>query len=260
MSRTLCVVVLIMMLGCAYGWAEPFENPPEASGLDWSTSFPYQRNALIDFGSDPVAWGADAKNPNALELYPGNGVVNGNNNLHVINYDLEGTYDLTLYESDWFDIEVRSGAGPTWYANDPFGSGRAGVYGVYQPSEPTSWRMTWHLDNLPDARDYKRVWQEYDVWFGGGIATATFSVVLPNTRMQFAGEILLNQWDTWNLWSEASPNAIAEDLRIDLEMGQGSSFLLDDWHVATECTPEPVSALLLLAGAPVAFATRRKRT
>jgi hypothetical protein len=120
--------------------------------------------------------------------------------------------------------------------------------------------MTWHLDNLPDARDYKRVWQEYDVWFGGGIATATFSVVLPNTRMQFAGEILLNQWDTWNLWSEASPNAIAEDLRIDLEMGQGSSFLLDDWHVATECTPEPVSALLLLAGAPVAFAARRKRT
>ncbi len=67
-------------------------------------------------------------------------------------------------------------------------------------------------------------------------------------------------WDAWNLWTEASPNAVAEDLTIDLVMGQGSSFLLDDWHTATECTPEPVSALLLLAGAPVVMAVRRRRT
>lgn len=260
MGKWLSLAVLIMMLGCTFAWAEPFSVPPEATGLRWDTTFPYQRNALIDFSSDPAIWGADANNPDAFELYPGNGVVNGNfNGLHVINYDLEGTYDLTLYESDWFDVEVFSGAGPTWYANDPFGSGRTGVYGVYQASEPTSWRMTWHLDNLPDPRDYKRVWQEYDMWFGGGIATGTFSVVLPNTTTTLIGDILFNQWDSWNLWTESSPNAVAEDLRIELVMGQGSSFLLDDWHVATECTPEPVSALLLLAGAPVVMAAKRRR-
>ncbi len=172
MGKSWCVVVVIMVVSCAFAWAEPFENPPEASGLPWDTAFPYQRNALIDFGSDPAVWGADANNPDALELYPGNGVVNGNNGLHVVNYDLEGTYDLTLYDSDWFDVEVITGVGPSWYAADPFGSGRTGVYGVYRASEPTSWRMTWHLDNLPDARDYKRIWQEYDAWFGGGTATA----------------------------------------------------------------------------------------
>lgn len=262
-SRTILVTLLIVLLSVSVVWAEPFANPPEASGYDWDTEFPYQRNALIDFNTDPSTWRADPNNTDAWDLVPPiNGVLNGNGAAY--NYHLEGIYDLTLYESDWLEVEVVSGSGPIWYDHDPTLNGvnssvASGYFGLYDAPEATNWVMTWHLDNLPDERDYKRIWQELDIYFGGQSAFATFSLSSPGvSTIEFVGDTPFDEWATWNLYGEIVPNVEWEELSIGVSLGQGSTFLLDEWHTATECTPEPVSALLLLAGAPIALALRRR--
>ena len=74
-------------------------------------------------------------------------------------------------------------------------------------------------------------------------------------------EALEEGWFRFNVWVPLEPNPTWEDISWyywtnEFEPG---SVLLDHVHVATECTPEPASAFLLLLGAPVAYGVRRRR-
>ena len=90
------VVALLAAGGVAK--AEPFVNPPELNHPDWVTPFPYQRNILVGFDTDPHFWPDHVSSPTPDErkaLTPS-----------VVHH--EGTDDDRLYPSDWLGGDVRA--------------------------------------------------------------------------------------------------------------------------------------------------------
>ncbi len=129
--------VVVVLLGVSPSSAEPFNNPPETDPLvppgGWATTFPYPRNVLIDFATDPATWPLDPNGPpGSLDLVPG------------LNYHIEGTDDQRLYPSDWGE----GFGGFDWIDVDPRFPGRQGLAGIdNRQNHQVVARL--HLDNDP---------------------------------------------------------------------------------------------------------------
>ena len=54
MHRHVLLFTVLFTLGAVLaGHAAPFVNPPDESGWPWAHGYPYQRNAMIEFDTDP---------------------------------------------------------------------------------------------------------------------------------------------------------------------------------------------------------------
>jgi hypothetical protein len=219
-------------------FASEFVNSPETSPIvpdgGWLTSFPYQRNVMIDFSTDPSTWEVDANNSSAKELDPNS------------NYDTQGTHSY-LYESDWFSFSF-SGVDTVWYSEY---EGRQGLFGIEGPGE---FSFTWHLDNLPNPYPFKHIWTESEFYFVGdlevtrSIATNLSSFVVSGSEFNRI-PLVDNNWYRINRWFQIEPNPEWEELSSTWTLPEGSILLIDHLHYATECVvPEPTTMLLLGAG------------
>jgi hypothetical protein len=267
LKRTMLIAIACVGLWISAASASPFVNPPEQNPMipagGWIGVFPYQRNAKIDFTTDPATWPEDQNVPGKTELHPD------------INYDLEGTDDPVLYPSDWCD----SAGDVLWYDQDPTGAGRQGLIGFF--GEPIAGgTLIWHLDNWPDPNRYKFVYLEAELYVDGlGIWNAGVEAAPPAVvgydSMEVDVQDLGSGWYRVNIWIPIEPNPLWEELYLmigtepnGIETGgqevvsdgvlASSSVLIDYVHVATECVPEPATLSLLALGG-VMLITRRKR-
>jgi len=162
-TRAACITVVLVALCGPVAMGAMFINPPEtyAGPGEWLTPFPYQRNMMIDFATDPHGWPTDPVNPLAYDLTP---------LPPTSNYDLEGTLDPSLYDSDWLHIMGDF----TWLPVDTFlGSGRTGLllFDNSGGSDPMNVMLQWHIDNTEDANLCKDIWSEL-VWLQGSVDTS----------------------------------------------------------------------------------------
>lgn len=244
---TLLVTAVFILSGFSLANAEPFVNPPESNTSiptgGWETPFPYQRNALIDFRTDPATWLADPVQ--GKDLVPG------------VNCDFEGEKDGDWYESDWFDW---SGSGIVWHDQDPTGSGRQGLSGI-EDQENTDAALTWHLDNCPIENTAKHIYLEveyyangYGEWF---IAPSGPGCVFVNITEDVTD--LGGGWVRRNIWILLEPNPPWEELAFNFYSNEtiGGTVLIDHIHVATECVPEPAALSLLVLGGLALIRRRR---
>ena len=232
----------------------PFNNPPEiplpwGQGGSmpppggWLTSYPYQRNALIDFSTDPTGWPADNNEPTRKELDP------------TLNYHIQGT-NSELYPSDWFDWEGD------WIWKSEY-EGRQGVIGIekatFQQVEGSI--IYWHLDNLPERQPVKHLWVELEYYIldrgEPPNVTNPFPWIDPDPSSstvegRFIFEHLGNNWYRMNGWWQFEPNPIWEDFSFrffpSYNLDEHTVFI-DYVHIATECVvPEPGTMLLFGSG------------
>ena len=250
----LCVVLLPCFVASVS--AMPFENPPENNTTpdQWKTSFPYQRNAMLDFATAPSGWPSDPNGPTgSYDLLP------------TLNYDLEGWDDPDLYESDWLLIEGEY----EWMPSVPGLPGaRTGIlmFDNTQGTEPLLATLTWHLDNWPDPRLQKNVWSEL-IW----LQTGTESLLGVSVTAPQGHEVV----DTWFLYPAAGqlpdgwlindgygqivPNPEWEELTLTVLVAPEESFFIDSWHTATECVPEPGTMVLFGLGIAGIILWRRRK-
>jgi len=237
-------LIAVMIAGCAaVAGASTFNNPPESSSLipsgGWAGSFPYQRNALIDLSTNPD----DPINPWPDDPVQGFDLVPG------VNYDIEGTFDSTLYPSDWIDATGDSEL-IEWFDTDPGNGPRTGLIGMVN-QENASATITWHLDNLPEPRPVKHLWFEMDYYIeGSGSLNVDGISQYQTTRTLFQSTVLDDGWNRLNCYLTFEPNPEWEELSLTLSVDPtaGGTVLIDYMHVATECVPEPASLALLAFG------------
>lgn len=231
-------VALVVATGVA--WASPFEWAPE-NYQPWSSGFPYQRNIDLTFDVSPV------------------GIPNGGG---IPGAHYQGSADPWLSASDFVTF---SGAFQ-WYGSVG-GLPLTGLIGIdnREGNRPASGEVVIHLDNLPSLTAQKRIWIEWD-----------FVTSQPNIPWTFfisdsLGNLPAEQWASsirsvdgvlrQNLWFELRPNPLWEEITIMLPfVPAGQYFLIDRFHVATECIPEPATATLaVLGGLGLIWAGRRAR-
>jgi len=250
LKRTMLVTIACLALSVSTAAASPFNNPPETNDMipdgGWVGTFPYQRNVLIDFATNPATWPDDANDPTRRELIP------------ETNYHLEGDDDGDLYPSDWFDWSGQLG----WYDDDPTQSGRQGLIGFIN-QEASVFTITLHLDNWPEIEPFKYVYLEMDIYRDGmgdwiGWTEAPSPSVVGSelgTETDLGGG-----WSRFNVWVPIELNPPWEEITINVHSSEFAtgSVLIDYIHVATECVPEPLTASMLLLGGTL-LAVRRKR-
>ena len=124
MHRHLLLAVALLLGSIVFDHAEMFVNPPETYAPEWWHPFPNQRNAMIDFSSDPATWPIEPGFPVSFkDLQPG------------VNYDLEGNDDFALvggvkpmYQSDYFRSTTGTGTTANWDPADIWNSSnRTGI-------------------------------------------------------------------------------------------------------------------------------------
>jgi len=251
LKRTMLVTIASLALWASTSHASPFVNPPEENDMipdgGWVGDFPYQRNARIDFTTDPNTWPDDANDPTKTELHPD------------VNYDLEGDDDTALYPSDW----CYSEGDVLWYDEVPVGTGRQGMIGFLGLTSGEG-TLTWHLDNWPDPNKVKHVYLEMEFYTDGtghwGYDVTAAEPATVGTKQE-SYQDLGGGWYRADIYIPIEPNPLWEELSLSFEVTQAgpASFLLDYVHVATECVPEPAAALVLLLGFAGALRRRRRR-
>lgn len=240
----LAVLLFVVLAPCAV--ALPFINPPEtyAGSGEWQTAFPYQRNAFIGFDTDPATW---PKEPGGqLDLLPG--PPPGGDNYH-----LEGTLDSQLYESDWLQI-----AGPyTWLPVDPFlNSGRTGIllFNNLGGASVLQVVLTWHIDNTLENLAVKDLWSEL-IWAQTG-AQSSLNIAagypegyhLNGAKVAYGPVQLGNNWLAADGWAQIAANPPWEEASLVINVAAGEAVMIDSWHTATECVPEPGTCALMGLG------------
>lgn len=246
-SRILLAAGAIALASTCQLLAEPFASPPESDAMvppgGWNSPFPYPRNVLIDFKTDPKTWPPDDDGgpQGSIDLIP--------DELPGGNYHLEGLLDPKLHESDWAD---RFGS-YVWIDEDPRFPGRQGIVGLDNLQSEEEVVATLHLDNERIPRPAKHMWIEmeyYRVGSGGWMA----SVFPFPTDFEWREEVLADGWVRRTWWVQLEPNPEWEVVQIEAFTGATvGTALLDYVHIATECVPEP-SALALLATGVLALA------
>lgn len=238
--RWLGIVGLLVASSFAWSsvWASPFEWAPE-DYQTWVSGYPYQRNIDLTFSVSPQG-------------EPGNGIPGA---LY------EGSADAVLLQSDF----VQFTGDFQWYdsvADLPF----QGLIGIDNRGGqgPKSGGLLIHLGNIPALTAQKRIWIEWDFVISNGNLPITFFV------SDSLGHLPSQQWSSsirevdglmrQNVWLELVPNPLWEELSLQLLfVPVGQYALIDRFHVATECIPEPASGLLAAIGGLGLFWAGRRR-
>jgi len=159
-------------------WGDTFNNPPESGPDPWQTPFPYQRNIMLDFSTNPV--GPTGPIPGAV---------------------YEGHDDPVLWGSD----SVQLGGGATW------DSGTESI--VLPPNNGFSGgTITLHLDNWERMWPLKHFYMEYTLSAG-----ASYSIDLtvpPGYSMTGYTMLLEPIWREWQPnppWEEVTFTNIGYD-------------------------------------------------
>jgi len=223
--------------------AEPFNHPPELNHPDWVTPFPYQRNILIGFDTDPHLWPDHISSPT-----PGERKALTPTTVHH-----EGTDDGQLYPSDWVSgkVDPPDGGGTDWLEDDTVtGTNRKGIL-VMDGQAGTMFRLVWHIDNWDDPRQEKHFYVEADYYTTGNtgldeLFSSTGQVEILNP----VNQNLPDGWTRWRSWATLQPNPVYEEMVNTITFGTtGGTLLMDYMHIATECVPEPATLALLATGA-----------
>lgn len=251
-----CIAVLLLVLLAPCAVALPFISSPEnyAGPGEWQTTFPYQRNAFIGFDTDPAGW--PRERGGQLDLQPGGPPGDY--------YHLEGTLDSDLYESDWLQI-----AGPyTWLPQDTYlGSGRTGILLLNNLGGASVLQvvLTWHLDNTTENLAVKDIWSEL-VWAQTG-SNSTLNIAagypggyhLNGAKVAYGPVQLPNNWLAAAGWAQIAPNPAWEEAILQINVAPGEAVMIDSWHTATECVPEPGTCALVGLGLLGLVVWRRRR-
>lgn len=230
--------LLGMVAATGLVWASPFEWAPE-DYRPWTSGFPYQRNVDLTFDVSPVG-AAEAGIPGA---------------------HYEGSADGSLSASDFVNF---SGAFQ-WYSSVG-GLPLTGLVGIDNRGGNTArnGQMVIHLDNIPSLTAFKRIWIEWDFVRSATNIPFTFYVSdslgnLPAAQWESELRLVDGVWRQ-NLWFELRPNPLWEEITFILPfVPAGQYFLIDRFHVATECIPEPATGILaLVGGLGLVWAGRRR--
>lgn len=255
--QKLLLIPIVLLFAVAAARAAPFVHPPELPsptvGPIWQGAFPYQRNILVDFTTDPATWPDD---PTSVVIGGRKDLIDG------VSSHLQGTDDPVLYPSDWFEWE-----GPlVWHDQDPTGSSmRQGIVGINDPTGTESLLLTWHIDNWdrPSQEKHFYVEAEYYSTGNGGqdLLTSSLGDVVV---LQQHNEVLSDGWILWRSWAVLRPNPEWEEMTnsVDfLQQGPGDNQLyVDYFHIATECTIPIPAALALAPAAGLVLCRRGRRT
>jgi hypothetical protein len=244
-------VVAVFILGGTAD-ADPFNNPPESNHPGWVTPFPYQRNIMVGFDTDPHLWPdhPSSPGPDARKAMTPSEVHH------------EGTDDEQLYSSDWLggDVQPPGGGTTNWLETDTVtGTDREGILVLSADSADTTFTLTWNIDNWDRASQEKNFFAEAEYYTTGNTgldelisSTGQIEILAPHI------ETLADGWVRWTGWATLAPNPAYEQMVNTVTFEEaGKVLLLDYMHIATECVPEPATVIMLLAGLPVLARRRR---
>lgn len=230
-----CALVALFALAIApAAWGAPFDAPPESNpNITWQTSFPYQRNILLDFNVDP-------RGP------AGSGIPGA---------DYEGYDDPVLWDSDYVEFT----GDVTWNA-------ALGAVGIFDATAASSGTIVVHIDNWVRDWPVKHLYDEFVFKFegaAGSIYQQSLGLPAGYAEGEYWGDAsfpFTAGVDEWvHYWTEIERNPPWENKIISMSIGAGGSVYVKSLHVATECVPEPTSLALLAVGGLVLVFLRRKR-
>ena len=245
------IVALLAAGGVAK--AEPFVNPPELNHPNWVTPFPYQRNIMVGFDTDPHFWPDHISSPTPdarKALTPS-----------VVHH--EGTDDDQLYPSDWLsgDVQPAGGGITRWLDTDTeTGSDRQGIL-VLEGEAGSTFTLVWHIDNW-ERPWVKHFFVEAEFYSTGNLGQD--ELISSSGQIEVLTghyEDLPNGWRRWTSWATLEPNPVWEEMVNTIVFENPGMLLIDYMHIATECVPEPSTVTLLGMGAVglLTFARRRRR-
>jgi len=230
MKKTMKTVALtsLFALTITMVQADPFINPPENNYPGWVTTFPYQRNIDLGFGVYPVS-------------SPGNGIPGA---------IYEGGLDPGLLYSDHITLSGDVG----WFTGLS-GISRTGLIGIDNRLGNTTLTGTAviRLDNVPFNNTEKH-WYDEVQWFENNPSsdlTVTVSAP-PGYISTYLNEINQTTFPDGfmqsNLEYLIAPNPPFEFVNLQFTAAPGSYVVVDEFHIATECVPEPAAFSLLALG------------
>lgn len=229
--------------------ADPFLNPPEQTHPRWQTPYPYQRNIMVGFDTDPHFWPDHITSPTPDDrkaLTPS--VV-----VH------QGVDDAQLYASDWMsgNVDPPNGGFTAWLDNDTeTDTNRQGIL-VLNGQAGTTFTLTWHIDNWDRPWAEKHFFAEAEFYTTANIGMD--QVISSSGQVEpLVGnyEDLGGGWSRWHSWTTLAPNPVWEEMVNTITFEQPGLLLLDFMHVATECVPEPPAITMLGASACILLVVR----
>ena len=253
------VAVTVLALSTTLLAADVFTHPPESSTApgEWVTSYPYPRNATIDFATDPNTW------PEDPTLFIGKDLIPG------VTYETYGWDDAKLHNKTYPDILGMGSDGfgwnewendLIWYSDDPVGSGRTGVIEVVGG-------VALYFANSPRNVMPKHIWTEIIMRPAPGRTSSQHLQLVDGPLGGYGGgeqylssgsELLFSNdlgdgWisETWYLeispspaweyigWSQSPPYIFPDPPEV---------WYIDEIHIATEAVPEPGTVALFGLG------------
>lgn len=188
---------------------------------------------------------------------------------------LEWTFDnpgdplrpYTWYGPEWdspgWECDEVTMTGLDYFAADPTGQGRTGMYGIdnrFGELNRTG-ALVFHVNNFDD-NDWKWMWDEAEYYPGHPApGHVTFGVVWPAgyngdwdiiNPVDLPGGWLRDNMDGW-----IQPNPWWEEFVWTFDVPVGHWAFLDSFAVATLCIPEPTTLLLLSLGGLALLRRRR---
>lgn len=246
----LTVAFTVTVLANGVAKADPFHNPLELSHPDWVAPFPYQRNIMVDFGTDPHFWPDHINSP----------VPDARKALTPLVVHHEGTDDAQLYPSDWLagDVNPPLDGFTDWLDVDTVtGSNRQGLLKLEATQasvqQPTVFTLVWHIDNWDRPWEEKHFFAEAEFWSNVAGAQNTDEIVSMDDSYLLNDNAVYEQlefqggynWNRWHSWGTLIPNPLYEEMINTIVFMEPGIMLIDYMHIGTECVPEPVTLGLL---------------